>query len=379
MMMSDNDNVFVSFFRKITNIVERQRNKEPDIINRHRWHLTTLLNTFNSYHCYDIHYDHTREIEPFWFTVMDKGVSSFTRLMAITLDKTGFVFWVDHERAIVPIVYDRFIHLVRNIVRDNKNKRYQHKGYPEYILYKDFEESPRYAPPLSNNVVYMSDDVFIEPQYDAFFIEWHVNMKYVPHSRTTNSSHVKHPETPTPFVLPSLPKTDPRRADDRVSLEYVAYLKTYLFGSDWSFIGENFIGDVYTPATALEWNIAIERELGKYGMLDKFIFSHDVATSTLKRHDDTTFKVNLIVSIRLYDSTLLNYELLINDYSNIIYRILGEKVVDIVLPLPQNTPDYMLLDRDVLEYLCDQKKKEIMATEYIIEDSVRRIERLLSS
>ena len=46
-----------------------------------RWHLTTILNTFNTYYCYDIHPTHVKEIRPIFLV-------HYGRLMGIRLDES---------------------------------------------------------------------------------------------------------------------------------------------------------------------------------------------------------------------------------------------------------------------------------------------------
>lgn len=185
-----------------------------------KWHLTTVLNSFNTYYCYDIHPTHEREISPIF--IKDNG-----RLMGIELvgDLSGgpdtFVFYFDFvEKDGTSTVNPVFLPKLEELY-DKNNKQfkfdepvtYTHdsldKGSRYSIVYRTNDKN-RGAPPLRMDIT------------NEF--EWHVNLKYVSPGRI-----IQLKKESVTAQIPSLPTEG----------DIYHFMLRSLFGSTLAFIHMN--------------------------------------------------------------------------------------------------------------------------------------------
>lgn len=227
---------FTKFFRYIGDLeVSKQ-------LRTTKWHISTLLNTFNTYYCYDIHPTHVKEIMPI-------HINGRGRLMAIelVLGKTQnddtFMFYFDNTLSIdiclLGELRDQFkvegpmgLFFIEPVV-------YIHElPSSSYAITYMVTNSTRFgAPPLRRDIT----NLFM----------WHVNLKYVSPARITRNT--KWLENP---VLP-LETND-----------YI-YILRFLFGSTLAYIEENFEKYYATRSTIEGPPLSYKKESLVYHQLDE--------------------------------------------------------------------------------------------------------------
>jgi len=347
---------FKSLYDKLALIKDSHKTDNKYIYDR-AWHLTTLLNTFNSYYCYDIYHNEMREIDPIFFLYThknEKGEVSFTiryRLLAIKIilgekEKRlddNFYFYFEGSKPIqkdatnTPVIitsdmYDKNQSIIhkwsfgtfrvryetdKSIIHDENMNFYLHNNdyinkYDYSILYTPFKsEIP--IPPLYSDIESFKGKIY---DFNNTNIELYINLKYITYNRIKFDDY-------TPNYILKKANIDTEKIN--LTENTKKYLISYLFGSDISYLDENFgeYGD-YDPKTIFPYvsnqdeYTKIISELEKYKMIPYMIFDQNIGTiintnnpkniqiiTNPEGHDDSIFRMTLTSKVSDNNSTIL--------------------------------------------------------------------------
>jgi hypothetical protein len=332
-----------SFFQSLAN-----RSADPAYL----WHATTLLNTFNTYHCYDTHPDHWREIEPIFMNVRggdsrnpDRRV--YCRLASLELESTlGVVMTFTDTRGLFRMTLSEF-DAVRNQNTRTNTRRDSQKQSPYYrhdatalansllaIKYHDKfsadydEEQPHFIYPAFADITVLdlsrqqqqSDDTDVVAigQYRGGTGEGDpvlfVNLKYVADWRLVIDAHVE------ATLLPPENVDDEQQQQQSIFRDmgddYYDHLLSYWYGSDRSYLTENMrlVSDKsqntgYFPSTTLPWNDSVEQFLRTVDFIPAFVHPHLLPelTNPLVVHNDAAFVEETRTEIRQHSRVIHLY------------------------------------------------------------------------
>lgn len=234
------------------------------ILRNHAWHLSTLLNTFNTYYCYDAHpRKDMRRIRPI-YVKFDKD-SNYRRLLSIEIiindnDKEGFsddvVFHFDDENTAIKIRRVAFYDFIAMVDREYTS---EYQGL--YDVAQD-EIGVRYTNSLGDEeeeentntlailpfkcdlTVYVNRGESLSGLHTGLFVD----RAYVATSRISTSER-DYVDCRSPY--------DQSFFDD-MSDEDKKALTDYIFGSDLGFLNANFDNDgQYRPRYHIYWDTRV--------------------------------------------------------------------------------------------------------------------------
>lgn len=354
------------------------------------WHITTLLNTFNTYYCFDIHYDHPAEIDPIWLLLKNQTATGLVRLMAITIhietdsNNDTFWFWICSDTGTMTILTHDVLTSLSTVYTERRGgfepiqeiDTYQMINYTARLVggKKNF-----YMPPIYNTFEY-GDEGSGWDEPDGLET-WYPNFKHISKARILSPPIVKREHVSAPFATQS--------KDDNISTEYRDQLIAYLFGADLLYLEENFSEDEYTPTTRIAWDQGIETMMKNRGLMDSddmtgFFPYNKVNVQELRIHDDYDYRQRIIkeitrfdTEIHAYDTIVTHYMLIMNDIINGTSKTSRTNIRRFYHPKKDETHNYPLLSRDALEHILYIKKTHVRDVTMFIDEAMGRINRLL--
>lgn len=358
---------YTTMMRRIDAIIERRDNDEPDIIKDYAWHLTTILNTFNAYHCYEVSLDRQREIEPVWLRMkLMNGGYTIVRLLSIMIDtKYKFNFLLERKTDATRLYfsYDEFmgydpVPVQNEAVYDTRINDIGNLDMP--VISTSYKQQIR-MPPFYEDLVYMKEgNIFMMPvdgnSYSDF--EIHVNLKYLHPFRVLYGNDATN-------ILDSTVR------GDRLSNQAL-YLNDYLFGVDWSYVENNFNGDVYEPRTRIRID---PREPPSKDVCfrpsgtEKSLFEHDGTPYIDRRNTEVT---RMMMQEYAHESIII-------DTTNRLRRASDPGATSDTIYPPMIDPSYRTGDVTELENRHYNLRHSIEDMTFIIDDTTNRIKNLLKT
>lgn len=355
--------------RRIDAIIERRDNAEPDIIKDYAWHLTTILNTFNAYHCYEVSLDRQREIEPVWLEMkLMNGESTIVRLLSITIDREyKFNFLLERKTNATRLYYsyEAFMRsdpvFVQNeTVYDTRINDIGNLDMP--VISTSYNQQVR-MPPFYEDLVYIKEgNIFMMPvngnSYSDF--EIHVNLKYLHPFRVLYGNDANN-------ILDSTV-----RGDGLTNMS--AHLNDYIFGVDWSYVENNFNDDddVYQPRTRIR--IDTKEPISKDAC-----FRPNGAEILLALHEGKPYINRRNTEVTRMTMQQYAYESIIIDTTNRLRRASDQGMIPDILSAPSIDPSYRTDDVTVLENRHYNLRHSIEDMTFIIDDTTNRIKNLLKT
>ncbi len=243
--LDDGYGAFSKLLPRLYLIKLRQRNEDPMILRNNAWHMSTILNTFNTYYCYDISNDKRRRLIRPVFVSLAKN-EPYRRLLSIELtvgsgdplEQDDIVFHFDDDDPAKIFIRVRFTEFYLNV--DKKFK----KGKPPY--YKRGNERTCYIVRLTNTqeeegitygiLPYKCDIAFDKTteHYETFsgiHVMLNVDSECINPSRRIKSDDEESffdCNSPLNGKIGDLTETDKEALDE------------YIFGSDIGFLNANF-------------------------------------------------------------------------------------------------------------------------------------------
>ncbi len=416
---------FKSFFQCLVNVT-KQHQKDSGYIRRHGWHLTIQCNTFNKYHCYDVHYAYRREINPVWLRLniprpfyVENGASILTteaRLMCISLytledDDSNDSFWFyleTKEYGLTRLSFKQFEksdYVLMSIIPPP----YEHIDLPlhfniKYSFAVDLETYRVISPVNSDITKEVDDEEDLSIGPDTFFkdgngttVDWRVNLKYVaPYRIDRTEDFTTYANNKGRLMLAF--------EEDQVKdlkLDEIDYMIDYLFGTDMSDVFSNFDSEGHKPRTTIAWDSDIEDRLVERGVIPTIIKPRyydkktdmNIYNETFP-YDDTYTRIVYVEDLIRYDKRLEEHGILLN---YMIARItslpkelktenmtLNGSTTSIVKQEEKKEIEkigssvYSALGRDELEYLIDIRKEELLEIERAYEEATVKASLLLS-
>lgn len=365
-----NMDAYTTIMRRITAIVKRSNDDAPRIIEDYAWHLTTILNTFNAYHCYDVSLEKQREIEPIWLDMMLKRGSTIVRLLSIMIEsKYSFTFLLESKIGAIRyyFAYDAFVQSNPVFVQNENgydtriNKTDKLDTVTISTSYKDVSTTDvRFRmPPLYTDLAYTEkESIFEVTENDNSYknYEIYVNLKYVHPYRVLYGNDTG--------------KLFENTARGTRLTNIASYMEHYLFGVDWSYIEENFSGDVYVPRTRI--NISDVEPRNK-----DVCFTPTETEKSLPVHDKepyidsrNTQIIQMIMQEYVSESVLI-------DITNHLRRVNDSAEIPDIISLPSIDPTYRFSNLINLENRHYELRHHLMDIVSIIDDATDRIKNLL--
>ena len=353
---------YTTMMRRITAIIERADDGKSDIIKEYAWHLTTILNTFNAYHCYNVSLDRQREIEPVWLKMDEDFIT--VRLLSIMID-SEYKFTFLLEKTDATRLYYSYEAFVRSkpVLTQNEavyDTRIESQGKLDMISistsFDQLNDSRLRMPPLYCDLKY-GDGKFgvIERDNSYSNFEIYVNLKYLHPSRVLHGADTD-----------IISKNTARGSKLTNGL---AYLQDYLFGVDWSYVENNFNGDTYKPRTRIRIDPIEPVSVG-------VCFRPNGTEKSLLEHDDIPYMDRRNTEVTRMIRQSYTYECLILDITNRLRRINDTDVIPDTISAPSIDPSYRTNDLVTLENRHYDLRHRIGDTAFLINDIISRIERL---
>lgn len=359
---------YTTMMRRIDAIIERRDNDNLDIIEAYAWHLTTILNTFNAYHCYEVSLDRQREIEPVWLGMkLMNGESTIVRLLSITIDrdyKFNFLLERKTDATRLYFSYDAFVRsdpvFVQNEATIYDTSVEPLKKYGLLMISTSYNQQIR-MPPLYDDLAHMEKENIFEvtTTSNSYSLkDIHVNLKYV-----------------HPFRVLYKEKVD-KLLDSTVTGPFLtnksAHLNDYIFGVDWSYVENNFNGDVYEPRTRIR--IDPSEPLSKDAC-----FRPSKTEESLLEHDGKPYIDRRNTEVTRMMMQEYAYESIIVETTNRLRRTSDPNVIPDIIYAPSIDPSYQTDDVTELENRHYNLRHSIEYMTFIIDNTTNHIKNLLKT
>lgn len=356
---------YATMMRRIDAIIERRDNDEPDIIKDYAWHLTTILNTFNAYHCYEVSLDRQREIEPVWLRMKPmNGESTISRLLLIMIDsKYKFNFLLERKTDATRLYYsyDTFMRCNPVFVQNEAvyDTRIEEQGKLDIISVATSDQSNLRMPPLYADLVYDSNGFMVYEGDNSYSpSDIYVNLKYLHPSRVLHGNDTDKLFTNSAY-------------GDRLTNKS-AHLNDYIFGVDWSYVENNFNGDVYEPRTRIR--IDTKEPISK-----DVCFRPNGVEILLALHEGKPYIDRRNTEVTRMTMQQYACESIIIDTTNRLRRASDQGMIPDILSTPSIDPSYRTDDVTVLENRHYNLRHSIEDMTFIIDDTTNRIKNLLKT
>lgn len=355
---------FKQLYEKLKGLEQIPRVDFPKIIGDNAWHISTILNTFNRYYCYDANAECLRGITPIFLNVQYRSKSSISRLLSVVvhIDKNNtknntIYFYFDRplDTDGKPLIVRTLGDLGQQIVRDEalfydvnyETVRDHYFGndtsqwpidYSRYIRYTMLANGGKLTyvlPPVYgdlyaiNNMDFLENKRVVYKDINGSPFEWYVNFAYVARNRMANKDGDDTKRAPIAIFPQLTPKA--RRC----------FLR-YLFGADIDFIEENFLGQVvYKKKTHIHWDFDAQKELAPLVSFDMLhlVTKEYVDTNLLTEHNEDNAVASMKRIIIDNHRSLLAWE---EDIQYICMKI-GQMARDISYNPPLTTASSKLL------------------------------------
>lgn len=336
-MLDINDDGAIAFNKLFPKLKKLYNERLNNVLNDNAWHISLILNTFNTYYCYDVNYRMTRDIKPI-FIKSKEGY--YTRLMCIELhiddndnreyDTFLFTFeYIDNDNPILTLNYNEFLEQygkVSHIILSDMNKLPQ-------IDMKRYEKGND----IINNKQRMIIIYGIDGKNDVSVLPYHcvifknpgdgsnyrvlstkdivfVNLKYVQYNRIVLSN--------MNITVSCVSDGKGKIKDNRIRQEQIHFI----YGCSLSFINENFDNNTneYKPKTRSDWDLSLEY-LNDDNNPNPYDINYNINILqhlNLKEHDP----VRWVSKLRL---TVDENRKLLNDYYILFSQVLRKMLFDI--------------------------------------------------
>ena len=372
------------------------------IIEEYAWHLTSILNTFNAYYCYDANLNFKRLIAPIYVRLSEEDETR--RLLAIELDleRKGeegadpIVFHFDDvKNGIMRVTFSAFYSneereyvrnetILYNLQRKNERAIEAMQDTLYGVRYTTGEEDQKRRHlnvifPFMCDLVHRKNNTY--ESGNEYFTNVQVNPEYVSPSRL-----IKDLENDAGCHVPTITNLT---VYDRECLE------AYLFGSDLTYIEENFNEEHdYVPKTRLAWTL---EQNDKLAFLARYPLLHLPGEKSLEwpLHSDVATKRALRLRFRNNQQKL---EVLVSSIRQLfkqLRRLVEEYGKTVPLQLGNNDDDEQDEDwfsralgkqeeselyqwnREALEFEVTRQEELIQLYSETIDDAVERLRALV--
>lgn len=280
--------------------IDAHRNfRDKYFIRENAWHIATILNTFNSHYCYDVHYSYIKEISPIYIRFAYKDVVDTRRLLSveIALDKTNnplrdaFIFYFDDGvDQIIPLSFA----VANSLFGGEKYREYQ-VVIPNDAAYKDvFIACNKIAP--FNCDVWLDYDTSKCETVNEYFTNLHVNLRYVRENRISPAESSSPNCTFDANIFENVNDVDKKT------------LITYLYGLDLAYMDVNFDADnEYKPKQRIEWSTRLTEVFLKLSVDHNVLYlPKDKALTQLQARREQTI-VKLLTSLLDEKARILSF------------------------------------------------------------------------